>query len=537
MMVVLGLHMSKNELLQVGWRPIVLIILDGWGVAPEGPGNVIGLAKTPFFNELLEKYPSVTLRASGQAVGLSSGVSGNCQAGHLTLGAGRPVFGGAALINRAITDKSFFKLPVWTELTKHLKKYQSVWHLVGLLSVKNEISDLNHLLAILEVAKRKKLTNRLRLHLFVDSTSPADQRLLTSLKIVEDILSAANLGCVASLSGGFYGLNVDRHWERTAAVYKVLTAGVGEKSGSVFKALAKAAGQKLSGDNLLPTTLVDSRNRPVGLVQDNDALFFFNFLPDGSRQLLRSLIEPAFDRFARKKINNLVLSTMTDYGDARAVFARSLVKNTLSEVLSSAGRSQLKIAESEKYNQLTTFFNGHREIIWPAEEWLLVPSPRNSSRNQAPAMAAEAVTQAAIKQLDEHYDFVAINLTNAEVAARDGDLTATRAAVKAIDGCLRRLLKKIIASDGLAIITADHGRVEDMINRQLGVANLNNSDNPVPFIIAGNGLVGYNLGMDKNAVGDLTLMSPAGTLADVAPTILKLMNLNQPEEMTGKSLL
>jgi 2,3-bisphosphoglycerate-independent phosphoglycerate mutase len=532
--------MSKDDIFKEKWRPIVLIILDGWGVAPAGEGNALSLAKLPFFNELVDKYPCLTLKAAGPAVGLPEGAAGASEAGHLTLGAGRPVWQDLALINQAIADKSFFKLPAWQAVWQRLKKHNSSLHLIGLLSAGQVHSSLNHLAALLELAKRKKLA-KVYVHAILDGHDTPRVSGLDYVAKLEVLLARLGVGQIASLCGRFYAMDRDRHWARTEAAYRLLAAGAGERSGEAAKAIQKSYDQKIYDAEFKPTVIVDKTNQPKAIIKPGDGVVFFNWRSDGVRQLARALVEPQFNEFKRKRINNLELVTMTEYESglpATAAFAKTEIKDGLGEVIAKAGLKQLRLAESEKYAPVTAFFNGGREAAWTNEDRLLIPSPPTVNYAKQPAMSAEAIAAAAGVKIDSQaYDFIVVNFANVDMVGHTGDVAATSQAAEAIDDCLKVLVKKIINSGGLAVLTADHGQAEAMVNWQLGEAAKGHSANPVPFIIVGSRLEGYNLGMGNAAVGDLSLLQPSGTLADVAPTILKLLGLAIPPAMTGTSLL
>jgi len=532
--------MSKDDILKKKWRPVVLIILDGWGVAPAGDGNAVSLAETPFFSSLVDEYPCLTLKASGRAVGLPEGVMGNSEVGHLTLGAGRICHQGLERINQAITDKSFFKLPVWLQTFKHLKKYNSDLHLVGLVSEGLVHSSLEHLLAVLELAKRKKVA-RVYVHAILDGRDTPRSSALAYVSKLEEAMKKIGIGEVASLIGRFYAMDRDHRWDRTEATYRLLTEAKGERSGETIKAIKKSYDQKIYDEEFLPTVIVDKTNKAKGLIKDNDAVVFFNFRADRSRQLAKALVESGFDKFDRKKINNLHLVTMTEYESdlkAEIVFNKEPIKDGLGEMIAKAGQKQLRIAETEKYAHVTYFFNGGREEAWSGEERVLIPSPQVANYAEVPAMSAEVLTETALNKINQGaYDFITINFANADMVGHSGDLKATIKAVEAVDKNLKILVKRIVELGGLALITADHGNAEAMINWQLEEVAKEHTNNPVPLVIVGRSFEGYNLGMGDGDLGELSSLKPSGSLADVAPTILKILGIEIPEKMTGKSLL
>jgi len=521
-------------------EPVVLIILDGWGVAPAGEGNAISQAKTPFFNELTAHYPCWTLEASGAAVGLPEGVPGNGAAGHLNLGAGRVCYQGREVINRAIADGSFFRNPALLEAVKHVKKHGSRLHLMGLVSAGETHASWRQLVSLLELAKRKKLSE-VYVHCFLEGR---DRALSDSREIIgrlEKTLNDLGVGAIASLSGRWFAMDRDNYWPRTAAAYQVLIGQAGERSGSPLKALAKSREQKVAADKFLPTIIVDQANQPRGPLGDNDAVVFFNYRPDRARQLTKALTAREERPWEGKNLANLFFVTFVEYEKDLPVtvaFSQAEVADGLSETVARAGGRQLKVAETEKYVYVTNFFNGGRSEPFANEEWLLVPAVGSGDRAAKPALAAAAITDQVLAKMEtNHYDLIVVNYATADMVAHGGQTTAVVKATAALDKCLKRLVKKIIEVGGVAVLTADHGQAEAMLDLSLGSTAKGHSLNPVPLIIVGKNWQGYNLGQADAPGGDLSLLQPAGRLADVAPTILKLMNLPQPAKMTGRSLL
>lgn len=532
--------MSIKEIIAGKWRPVALIIADGWGISSVCEGNACALAPTPYFDELINRYPSLTLEASGEAVGLPKGVAGNSEVGHISLGAGRICHQGLDLINKSIADKSFFKNEVLLETIKHTKKNNSSLHLMGLVSDGQVHSDQTHLVALLELAKRKKVA-KVFVHVILDGRDTAHDGGLKYVKKLEESMKTLGIGEIASVSGRFYAMDRDRHWSRVVKAYAVMTEGSGEHSGDALKAIQKSYDAKVYDEEFLPTVIVDKTNKPKGLIDDNDAVIFFNFRADRARELTKAFLDPSFKDFPIKKINNLWFVTFTEYEKdlpAPVVFAKVVITDTLGEVVSRAGLKQLRIAETEKYAHVTYFFNGGVEEALAGEDRVLIPSPRVDSYVQTPDMATPAITKKLIAKIDEgDYDFIVVNLANADMVGHTGDLEATKQAVVSVDEALKKIIKKLLEANGLAIIVADHGNAENMINLQLGSIAKEHTSNPVPFIVVANGLEGYNLGIGDTTSANMASVRPSGTLIDVAPTILKLLGLNIPDKMTGRSLL
>lgn len=531
--------MSKNDILDKKWRPVVLIILDGWGVAPASDGNAVNLAKPSFFNELIDKYPCCVLDASGEAVGLPQEQPGNGELGHLTLGAGRVCLCNEARIDQSIKTGEFFRHKIWVEIFQQLKKNQSKLHLVG--SVSGDLLDakINHLEAMLNLAKRKKFQDVYVHAVLGDENSDVGSR--QAVDSLEKIMAKLGVGQLASLIGGFYAMDRDRRWERTCSAYKLLTEGLGQRSGDSAKCLSKYREQGVSERDFVPTAIVDRNNQPKACVDDNDVVVFFNFCGAGIRQLVESLVESDFSGFKRKKINNLYVASLTEYESQLPIkifFGNHEIKNSLSEVLSTAGLKQLRLAETEKYIHSGYFFDGLRLEARSGEDRCLISSPKVSSYATEPGMGAEILTDTAIEKISNGwYDFVVINLAAVDMVGHSGDLSAAIEAIKRVDDCLGRLVNKIIEVGGVALITADHGNAEAMMNWRLGEVSKDHTTNPVPLVIVGKHFEGYNLGAGDAAIDDLSVLRVSGDLTDVAPTILRLLGLEKPAEMTGESLL
>lgn len=522
------------------WRPVTLIILDGWGLSSICEGNACSLAETPFFDELVDRYPSLTLEASGEAVGLPHGVAGNSEVGHISLGAGRVCHQGLELINSSIADKSFFKNEVLLGAIKHVKKHSSSLHLMGLVSDGQVHSSQEHLMALLQLAKRKKV-ERVFVHVFLDGRDTAHDGGLKYIEKLEESMKTLEIGEIASVSGRFYAMDRDRHWSRIAKAYSIITEGSGEHSGEALKAIKKSYDAKIYDEEFLPTVIVDKANKPKGLISDNDAVVFFNFRADRARELTRTFLDPSFKEFPIKKFNNLFFATFTEYEKdlkALVVFEKVAIIDSLGEVISRAGLKQLRIAETEKYAHVTYFFNGGIENPFVDEDRVLIPSPRVNSYAQTPAMAAPEITKRLIEKIEEaEYDFIVVNLANADMVGHTGDLEATKQAVASVDEALKKIIKKLLEVNGLAIIIADHGNAENMINLQLESIAKEHTNNPVPFVVVANGLEGYNLGIGDTTSANMNTVKPSGALTDVAPTILKLLGLSIPDKMSGKPLI
>ena len=538
--------------------PIVLVVLDGWGIAPPGPGNAITQAKLPTYNQLLSAYPHTQLSPAGEAVGLPKGEDGNTEVGHINLGAGQIVFADLPRINAAIADGSFFQNPALMGAIAHVKTNQSTLHYLGLIGSGGVHANNEHLLALIKLAALNKVTS-LKLHLITDGRDSPPTTAKTYLSTIEAHLKESGVGQIATIMGRYYGMDRDFRWERTESAYRCLTEGVGEKALSATLAVDQSYKNKLTDEFIKPTNIVNDQNHPVGLVNDNDALIFYNFRVDRPRQLTKAFAlsdfektanRPAYDPLAdkylhthlpqkqvpgtlpfkrQKVLKNMIMVTMTEYQKelpVEVVMTPLTVELPLSRVLSDAGLRQLTMAETEKERFVTFYFNGLREQPFPGEDWLMIPSPKVATYDLKPEMSTLELTASLIEKLNERiYQFVLINIAAADMVGHTGNITAAIKACEAADTALSQIVPAVKALKGTTVITADHGNTEEMINLDSGEIDTEHSDNPVPLILVN----------DDLATGALQL--PAGILADVAPTILKLLNLNQPQSMTGKALI
>ncbi|MGB9706618.1 MAG: 2,3-bisphosphoglycerate-independent phosphoglycerate mutase [Microgenomates group bacterium] len=533
-------------------KPVVLIILDGWGLAPAGPGNAISLAKTPNFNTFWAAYPKTQLSASGEAVGLPRGERGNSETGHLNLGAGQIVFQDLPRIDMAIADGSFFQKPAFKEAAEHVKKNGSNFHLMGLIGAGGVHSSTEHLWALLRFAKNENISN-LYLHLFTDGRDSPPTSAAIYISKVEEELKNLGIGKIATLIGRYYALDRDNRWERTEKAYDALVLGIGKKESSATQAIQNSYAEGKTDEFIEPVVL--DKN---GLIQDNDAVVFFNFRIDRPRQLTKAFVLPDFEKlkikevsfdpyaeryglkiyeaprgtttFKRKKIlKNLFFVTMTEYEKKlplAVAFPPEPVKLPLARVLAENGLRQLHLAESEKYPHVTVFFDGGRERPFPGEDWVEIPSPKVATYDLKPQMSAYELTQQVLQRLKGNlYDFVLVNFANPDMVGHTGRISAAIKACEAVDECLGDIVNTVLNLGGTCVITADHGNAEEMINLTTGQIDTEHSTNPVPFIVVDRRL----------SQGGRVL--PRGILADVTPTVLFLLGIEKPELMTGKNLL
>lgn len=522
-------------------KPVVLVILDGWGVAPKSEGNAIALAKTPTIDKLIVTYPSMTLRASGDEVGLSWGEMGTSEVGHLNLGTGRIFYQTLPRINKSIENGSFFDNPVLKEAAGHVKKHKSSLHLMGLVSAGRVHSTIEHLYALLKFVREQKI-KKVYIHAFLDGRDTIYNSGIDFISKLQEKIKECGVGKIATLSGRFYAMDRDNHWDRTEKVYRAIAEGKSDEYFSdPLKAVRTSYEKKVYDEEFVPTVIVEHK-KPVATIEKNDAVIFFNYRADRARQITKTFVLENFDKFPRAEFfPKLFFVTMTEYErglPAHVVFPPEEIKICLAKVLSEAGMKQLHIAETEKYAHVTFFFNGMEEKECEGEDRIIIPSPRVASYDQVPEMSASKIKERLIKEIvAQKYDFIVVNFANADMVAHTGNLEATIKAVETVDKCVEKILNVILSLNGVLVITADHGNAEEIVNLQTGEIDKEHSTNPVPFILVGQKWEGKTLGLEEAAAGDLSLATPIGVLADVAPTILKIMGLSKPEEMTGAALI
>ncbi|MCL6446748.1 MAG: 2,3-bisphosphoglycerate-independent phosphoglycerate mutase [Armatimonadetes bacterium] len=506
--------------------PLVLVILDGWGLGPEGEGNAIARAKKPNMDYFGKNYPHTVLSTSGEDVGLPDGQMGNSEVGHLNIGAGRIVYQEFTRITKAIKDGSFFSNEQLLAAVRHVQGHDSSLHLMGLLSDGGVHSHISHLFALLELARRNGL-KKVYVHCFLDGRDVPPANALEYIGELENRLADLGVGRIATVMGRYYAMDRDRRWERTKKAYAALILGEGLPAAGAAEAVVKSYERQETDEFVRPTVIVDQNGEPVGRVQDNDAVIFYNFRPDRARQLTRAFVDEDFTGFARPagrpRVYFVCLTLYDKTIQAPVAFAPHDLKNTLGEVLSAHGLSQLRLAETEKYAHVTFFFNGGVETPFPGEDRLLIPSPKVATYDQKPEMSAPEVTEAFLERLASgRYQVIIMNYANADMVGHTGDLKAAIKAIETVDQCLGRVVKAVQAKGGVVLITADHGNADEMLDKQNGSAHTAHTTNPAPFIL---------INRDLNQVR----LRP-GRLEDIAPTILRLLGLPQPPEMTGKPL-
>ncbi len=508
-------------------KPVVLTILDGWGYSKQKLGNAILNAKTPNIDSIQQNYPSLLLQASGIAAGMAWGESGNSEVGHLTIGAGRVIFQYLSRINKAIDDESFFSNKVLIEAIEHVHKNNSTLHLAGLLTSGSVHAYIAHLFALADLAKKNNVIN-LKIHFFTDGKDSGLKEAPILIKKINDYLSQASIGNIATVIGRDFAMDRSKNWDLTQTAYKLLTAGVGEKTSDIYQKLEEYYSRELN-DSKIPPTITDD----AGFVKDSDALVFFNFREDSMRQLAEAFVNNDFNIFERKEFNNLYVASLTKYienPNLHVAFPIPEIGNGLAEVLSQNNKRQYHIAETEKYAHVTYFFNCLKNAPFDGETDFLSESLKNPLEN--PKMKADDITEKVLSELDR-YDFFVINFANGDTLSHLGNLEATVRGVQAIDEVVGKITSAVLEKNGIMVITADHGNAESLTYKSSGESETKHNDNPVPFYLIGKEFERYKSDDDIESA----MKQPAGLLADIAPTILELMGIEKPAEMTGESLL
>lgn len=509
------------------YRPVMLVILDGWGVSGSEEGNAIAKANKPNYDRLISQYPNTTLQASGEYVGLPDGQMGNSEVGHLNIGAGRVVFQELTRINRAVRNAEFQKNAVLIEAIEKALKNNKALHLMGLLSDGGVHSHINHLFALLDMAAARGL-QKIYVHALLDGRDVPPANAKEYIQALENKLKELGVGQIATVSGRYYAMDRDKRWDRVEKAYQAIVAGEGIKASMALEAVEKAYEMKQTDEFVEPTVIVSKEGLPVGRVQPEDVMILFNFRADRARQISHAFIDSEFNSFQRPGgYLNLHYVCFTQYDitlEAPVAFPPQNLNNTLGEVISADGLKQMRIAETEKYAHVTFFFNGGLEEPYPDEDRTLIASPKVATYNMQPEMSAVEVTDKVLEIISENkYDLIVLNYANPDMVGHTGQLEAAVIAVETVDKCLGRLIDPVLEKGGAMIITADHGNAECMLDLETKQCVTSHTSNLVPLILVGNSLDGVRL--------------DDGSLQDIAPTILELIGLKKPEEMTGQNLI
>jgi 2,3-bisphosphoglycerate-independent phosphoglycerate mutase len=508
------------------YRPAALIILDGWGDNPNPEANAIKQAHTPYIDSLFASYPHATLLCSGEAVGLPEGQMGTSEVGHLNIGSGRVVYQSLVRISKALREGEIKRNQVFLDLVTYAVKEGRPLHLMGLVSPGGVHSHTEHLYGLIQLAKEFGV-KEVYLHAFLDGRDTPPASAEGYLAELEEVCAQKGIGRIATIGGRYYGMDRDKRWERVEKAYAAMVYGEGEEADSAIQAIKNSYAKDTTDEFVLPT-VITRNGKPVAVITAGDPVIFFNFRPDRAREITRAFIDPGFNGFTRGNgYLNPHFVCMTQYDEtlnAPLLFPpETKLKNILAEVLANNGLKQLRIAETEKYAHVTFFFNGGEETPYPLEDRVLIPSPRVPTYDQQPEMSAYEVTDTLLGEIARNkYEVIIMNYANCDMVGHTGIQAAAQKAVEAVDQCLSKVVPEILTRGGAVIITADHGNAEQMIDYQTGEPFTAHTTLPVPVIIAGV-KPPYQV---KN-----------GILADLAPTLLEMLEIPKPAEMTGNSLI
>jgi 2,3-bisphosphoglycerate-independent phosphoglycerate mutase len=514
-------------------RPVMLVIRDGWGEREDVEGNGVKLAAKPFDDLWRATRPFTLVRAAEKDVGLPPGQMGNSEVGHLNLGAGFIVRQDITVIDDSIADGTFFDNPVLVGAAQQVRARGSAMHLIGLLGSGGVHSHVSHAKAILELARRQGL-ERVFVHLFTDGRDTMPQSGLLFAQDLLEFMEAHRVGRVASVVGRYYAMDRDKRWERTRLAYDLLTRGEGESAPDALTAIQRSYDEGVTDEFIRPAVIVGADGQPVATVGDGDAVVCYNFRADRARQITRAFVQPDFAGFERRQLQDLIYIGMTEYEKElpfQVAVQNDDVANPLARVLATAGRRQFHAAETEKYPHVTFFFNGGREQPHDGEDWRIVPSPKDvATYDLKPDMSAEGVRDVVLEAIaSDQYDFILVNFANPDMVGHTGVIPAVVRACEVVDACAGAIVDAVVARGGAAIVMADHGNAELMIDPASGGPHTAHTTNPVPtYLVAAPGL-----GLDKGQVE----LREGGRLADIAPTVLDLLGVPQPPEMTGRSLI
>ena len=508
-------------------KPVVLMVLDGYGLSDRTEGNAIAMANTPVMDKLMKEYPFVKGNASGLYVGLPDGQMGNSEVGHMNIGAGRIIYQDLTRITKAIEDGEFYKNEELLAAMENCKKNNSDLHLFGLLSDGGVHSHISHIYGLLEMAKKNGVSN-VYVHAFLDGrdTPPASAKDFVAR--LEDKMAEIGVGKVASLAGRYYAMDRDNNWDRVKEAYLSLTTGEGKSADNAVKALEESYAADVTDEFVVPTVITEN-GKPLSVVKPDDSVIFFNFRPDRAREITRAMCDPEFTGFERRNgVFPLTYVCFTEYDETIPgkiiAFHKEEITNTFGEFLAANGLTQLRLAETEKYAHVTFFFNGGVEEPNEGEDRILVKSPKVATYDLKPEMSAYEVCDKLVGAIkSENYDVIVINFANPDMVGHTGVQEAAIKAVEAVDECVGKAVEALKEVDGQMFICADHGNAEQLIDEETGEPFTAHTTNPVPFILV-NADPAYKL-------------REGGCLADIAPTLIELMGMQQPAEMTGKSLL
>jgi 2,3-bisphosphoglycerate-independent phosphoglycerate mutase len=509
-------------------KPVVLISMDGVGAAAPGPGNAVTLAQTKNLDSYWPKYPHGMVEASGLYVGLPEGTDGNSEVGHVTMGAGKIILQDLPRIDNAIKTNTFNDNPMLNKALDHVKKHKSKLHVMGIVGDGVVHGSVDHLFSLIKMAVEKKFDpDKFFIHAILDGRDSAPNGGVDVLERLETFCLQKRMGRIVSIVGRAYAMDRNKNWARTKKAYDLMTIGAPNRTNDWMKTLKESYSKKVFDEYFEPTNVLLKDEKEPILVQENDAVIFFNFRPDRAQQITRAFEDENFPGWERTPIKNLFFEGFTDYKGGfpkNVAFPPESITHPLGRIIAEHGLKQLRIAESEKFPHVTYFFNGGNGAVFENEKWLEVPSPDVATYDLQPEMSQELVTQKLIENIQkDEFDFFVVNFAGPDMVAHTGNIPATIVAMKKCDECVGRIVDEVLKRDGTVVITADHGNAEEMINLQNGEPDTKHSVNQVPVLIIQNGLYPLEL--------------PVGNLADIAPTILGVLGIEIPVEMTGRNLL
>ena len=505
-------------------KPLLLCIMDGFGINPEKKGNAVDIAKTPNLDKLFATYPNTTLQASGMAVGLPDGQMGNSEVGHTNIGAGRIVYQELTRITKSIADGDFFENEALLAAVENCKKNGSAFHIMGLVSDGGVHSHNTHIYGIVELAKRAGLKD-IFIHCFLDGRDVPPSSGKDFVTEMANKLEEIGAGKIATVMGRYYAMDRDNRWDRVEKAYNAMVKGEGETAACGICAVSNSYAANVTDEFVIPTVITEN-GAPVGVISENDSVIFANFRPDRAREITRTIVDPEFCGFKRDFFKTYFVC-MTQYDktmpNVDVAFKPQVLTNTLGEYLSIKGKTQLRIAETEKYAHVTFFFNGGVEKVSEGEDRALINSPKVATYDLQPEMSAFEVTDKLMEELDnKDLDVIILNYANCDMVGHTGIIDCAVKAVETVDTCVGRVAEKILSMGGAMLITADHGNADQMIDPETEGPFTAHTTFPVPFIVLG--------------CGDVKLRAD-GVLADIAPTMLKILELEKPEEMSGTSII
>ncbi len=525
----------KNTYMIATKRPVVLVVLDGWGLSRDHR-NILMTTELPTITRLNQYYPLIALQASGISVGIPWGEAGNSEVGHMALGSGRIIYQNLPRISLAIQNGTFFDNTALIGAATHAKENAATLHIMGLLSSGAVHSHYDHFIATLELAKRNGCTN-VALHLFLDGRDSAPNAGIDMITRIQNDIKNIGIGRIASIAGRHWAMDRNNNWDRIARAYAALTDTGAQHTPNknLHNYITTSYANGTTDEFIEPTVLTDSNDKACGAIADGDSAIFINFREDRARQMTHALTDDDFKAFERTQLKNFFMTTMTQYDrnlTVHVAFPPQNITNTLGKVLSDYNKKQLRIAETEKYAHVTYFFNGGAEKPFPGEDRILIPSPHVMRFDEAPEMSAAKITDRIITELHNNtYDFILVNYANADMVGHTGNESAAREAVRSIDKTLSILIPAVLKKNGTILITADHGNVEELYNDKTGMISTEHSTNPVPlwYVTRDNH---RHVPRDAHFIPKV-----AGLLSDVAPTVLAIMHLDKPREMHGQNLL